>query len=147
MLARIMNLLQSHICHISISLVSVFGNAREDKNSVLLKSGNIPYPISISEEERGLVLSSTILQYFYKQKTLNILFGRCGFGASAGCERKSKHSTRSDYKAAVKIGCLEFSSVYTKCCLIIGFNLFVNIPLKIPIKIPATSPERIKIGR
>ena len=73
--------------------------------------------------------------------------GRCGFGASAGCERKSKHSTRSDYKAAVKIGCLEFSSVYTKCCLIIGFNLFVNIPLKIPIKIPATSPERIKIGR
>ena len=34
----------------------------------LLKSGNIPYPISISEEERGLVLSSTILQYFYKQK-------------------------------------------------------------------------------
>lgn len=73
-LARIMNLLQNHICHISISLVSVFGNAREDKNSVLLKSGNIPYPISISEEERGLVLSSTILQYFYKQKTLNILF-------------------------------------------------------------------------
>jgi len=52
-LNRIMNLLQSHICHISISLVSVFGNAREDKNSVLLKSGNIPYPISISEEERG----------------------------------------------------------------------------------------------
>ena len=74
MLARIMNLLQSHICHISISLVSVFGNAREDKNSVLLKSGNIPYSISISEEERGFVLSSTILQYFYKQKTLNILF-------------------------------------------------------------------------
>lgn len=68
MLARIMNLLQSHICHISISLVSVFGNAREDKNSVLLKSGNIPYSISISEEERGFVLSSTILQYFYKQK-------------------------------------------------------------------------------
>lgn len=68
MLNRIMNLLQSHICHISISLVSVFGNAREDKNSVLLKSGNIPYPISISEEERGFVLSSTILQYFYKQK-------------------------------------------------------------------------------
>ena len=68
MLNRIMNLLQSHICHISISLVSVFGNAREDKNSVLLKSGNIPYSISISEEERGFVLSSTILQYFYKQK-------------------------------------------------------------------------------
>ena len=67
-LNRIMNLLQSHICHISISLVSVFGNAREDKNSVLLKSGNIPYSISISEEERGFVLSSTILQYFYKQK-------------------------------------------------------------------------------
>lgn len=113
----------------------------------LLKSGNIPYPISISEEERGLVLSSTILQYFYKQKTLNILFWQMRLRASAGCERKSKHSTRSDYKAAVKIGCLEFSSVYTKCCLIIGFNLFVNIPLKIPIKIPATSPERIKIGR
>ena len=73
MLNRIMNLLHSHICHISINLVSVFGNAREDKNSVLLKSGNIPYPVSISEEERGLVLSSTILQYFYKQKTLNIL--------------------------------------------------------------------------
>lgn len=113
MLARIMNLLQSHICHISISLVSVFRNSREDKNSVLLKSGNIPYPISISEEERGFLLSSptcstsnlihiplafpkqnhkslyivilyksnlspeeiksTILQYFYKQKTLNIL--------------------------------------------------------------------------
>ena len=68
MLARIMNLLQSHICHISISLVSVFRNSREDKNSVLLKSGNIPYSISISEEERGFVLSSTILQYFYKQK-------------------------------------------------------------------------------
>ena len=34
----------------------------------LLKSGTIPYPISISEEERGFVLSSTILQYFYKQK-------------------------------------------------------------------------------
>ena len=68
MLNRIMNLLQSHICHISISLVSVFGNAREDINSGLLNSGNIPYSISISEEERGFVLSSTILQYFYKQK-------------------------------------------------------------------------------
>ena len=67
-LNRIMNLLQSHICHISISLVSVFRNSRADKNSVLLKSGNIPYSISISEEERGFVLSSTILQYFYKQK-------------------------------------------------------------------------------
>ena len=73
--------------------------------------------------------------------------GRCGFGASAGCERESEHSTRSDYRAAVKIRCLEFLSAYRKCCLIIGFNLFVNIPLKIPIKIPAASPESIKIGR